>query len=905
MESPLSDISSPASFGHTAEKKSSNFFIKLIKGILLFVFILITLSFTIAHFFEDEIKGKLVAAINSQLKTELKIESFTLSLLKGLPNVSAELSNVLLDGSFSNDIAPLLEASTVSFSVPLLQLFSDKIDIKSVLIKDATLGIYINSKGVPNYRILKPSKDPDSSSDFHLGIKNAILQNVEIIYTNIGTDITSRMLIDDATLSGNFNSDQYALQSIGTGETYFLDFGDKRFLPGNELEFDFTLDIDMKENVYVFDKGDLKIDGNKFNITGDVINDPAGFIYNLKAKSKKGNLATLFTFLPAEYLAYFKDYKSSGTFLFDMSYKGQKTKNKNPKLSVRARLKDGEIKSKQLGKPIKEVSFSANFNNGKDQNLKSSSLKISDFKGYFNKKLTTMNLDIYNLDDPSVDLEVDGIVPVSSVYKFFNQDMLTDPSGELEIQHLKVQGKQNDMRSMANISRVKVSGDIAFKKVGLSINESPFTVDSGSLMLKGNNIQVHKLLIAGADSDASFSGSFKNLIPVMFADSTNSQNAILEFESELVSEKMDLDQLVNVFTSDEEVEEIGEESGWHSRLSGFLDGSFDAYIKDIHYNKLKGKEFEGGIDFENDILTIDGDVDAMDGSMAIEGELYLQESPKLIGEIEAKNIDVYKFFAQSENFGQSTIIAKNLKGKMNANMIINAFFDKRGVFLTDKLKVYAGLEIKNGELVNLKMLDKFSTYIKRKDLRHIKFTSLENWFEIDRGKIYIPAMFIQSNAANLMVSGTHTFDHDINYNIQFNPLQIVIAKFQKRRKVQKDQRNGIANMHYTVVGKVDDYEVSRNRKSVQRDFEASLERKEKIRRVLEDSFGEFDLHSEESTASVVKKKKPEPKVPTPVAKPKPVKQEIIQAQLDDDAIPEFEVEEENVEYIQFQGDDGD
>ena len=905
MESPTIDISSPPSFDNEPKKKPSHWLFKLIKGAALLVFILMTISFTIAHFFEDEIKDKLVDAINSQLKTELKIESFTLSLLKGFPNVSAELSNVVLDGTFSNDIAPLLEASTVSFSVPLMQLFSDKIDIKSVLIKDAALGIYINSKGIPNYRILKPSDNPDSSSDFHLGIEEAILQNVEIIYTNNGTDITSRLLIDDAALSGNFNSDQYALQSAGNGETYFLDFGDKRFLPGNDIDFDFTLDIDMIKNVYVFDKGDLKVDGNKFNITGDVINDPKGFIYNLKAKSKKGNLTTLFTFLPEEYLEYFKDYKSSGTFLFDMSYKGQKTLKTNPKLNVRARLKDGEINSKQLGKPIKDVSFSANFNNGKNQNMKSSSIKISDFKGYFNKKLTTMELDIYNLEDPRIDLEVDGIVPVSSVYKFLNQDMLTDPSGELEIHNLKVQGKQNDMRSMANISKVKASGDIDFKQVGLSINESPFTVDSGALRLKGNNIQVVDLLIAGADSDAMFSGSFKNLIPVMFADSTNSQNATLQFKSELVSEKMDLDQLVEVFTADENNDEVGEETGWHSRISGFLDGSFDAYIKDIHYNKLKGKEFEGGIDFEDDVLTIDGDVDAMDGSMALEGALYLNKSPKLVGEIEAKNIDVYQFFEQSENFGQNTILAKNLKGKMNANMIINAFFDERGTFLTDKLKVYAGLEIQDGELVNLKMLDKFSTYIKKTDLRHIKFTSLENWFEIDKGKIYIPAMFLQSNAANLMVSGKHTFDHDINYNVQFNPLQIVIAKFQKRRKVQKDQRNGIANMHYTIIGKVDDYEVSKNRKSVQRDFESSLQRKEKIRRILEDSFGDFDLHSDEATASTVKKKKPEPKAPAPSPKPKPKKKEVIQAQLDDDEIPEFDVEEENVEYIEFQGDDGE
>jgi len=623
-----------------------------------------------------------------------------------------------------------------------------------------------------------------------------------------------------------------------------------------------------------------------------------------KLNSKEGNLATVFTLLPEEYLEYFKDIESTGTFLFDFTYKGQKTLKENPKLSARVRLKDGEIQSTLLGKPIKDVSFTANFNNGKYKNLKSSSIKVSDFKGYFNKELTEMELDIYNLDDPSIDLELDGIIPVNSIYKFFKNDILSDAAGKLAIKDLKVQGKQNDMRSMSKIAKVKVSGEIEFNEAGLSVNSVPFTAENGSLVLKGNSIQVKDLQINGADSDATFSGNFKNLIPVMFADSTNSQNAELRFDSELISDKLDIDKLVDAFTSSEITDEEEEYTGWHSKISGFLDGTFDAYVKELNYNKLKGREFEGSLDFEEDILTIDGDVDAMDGSMSLEGKIYLIKEPKLVGEIEAKNIDVYKFFNQSNNFGQTTILDENLKGRMNANMIINAFFDDKGALITDKLHVYAGMEIHDGELVDLEMLEQFSSYIKIKDLQRIKFNNLENWFEISKGKIYIPVMFLQSNAVNLTVSGTHTFEHDINYNIKINAGQVLFNKLKKHDrtlKAQKDQRNGLLNLYYTVVGTVEDYKVSPNRKAVLKDFKASQYRKNKIRRSLEESFGKFDLRSTtiaENTKEVKAK-------PTPVKeKPAPKKEEVIQAKLDDDAIPEFDVEEENIEYIEFRGDDG-
>lgn len=907
MDSPFTDISTPTSFDQESESKSTSLLLKLAKGFLLLVFILLTISFAIATFFEDEIKEKLVDAINDQLKSELEVESFQLSLIKGFPNVSANFTNVVLDGTFQSNTAPLLEASSLSFTVPLVQLLSDNIQVKSVLIENGAVSIYVNSKGKPNYKILKSTSDSKRAENFQLDIEEAIFSNVEIIYTNKGTDITSRVRIDDASLSGNFRADNYALKSIGKGESYFLDIADKRFVPGHEINFDFILDIDMNKNLYAFEKGDLTLDDNKFHITGDIINDPEGYIYDIKAKSKDGNLASAFTLLPAQYLEYFNDIKSTGTFLFDLTYKGQETDEENPKLTARMHLKKGQIKSPLLSKPIKNVNFTASFNNGKYRSLKSSIIQVSNFKGYFNKELTQMELDIYNLEDPSIDLELDGTIPVNSLYKFLHKDMLSDAQGELDIKNLKVRGKHADMSSMSGISKVKVSGDIVFKKAGLSVNDYPFVAQKGILSLKGNNIQVKELALTGADSDATISGSFKNLIPVMFADSLNSQNAELSFESKLVSQNMDLDQLVDAFKTKDTEEEEDNDTGWHSKISGFLNGTFDAYVKQLNYGKLKGQEFEGSLDFEDDILTIDGDVEAMDGSMAIEGELSLTKTPKLVGEIEAKNIDVYALFDQANNFGQSTILAENIQGRMNSNMIINAYFDERGTFLTDKLHVYAGMEIHDGELVELDLLNSFDKFVKTEDLQHIQFTKLENWFEIHRGKIHIPVMFIQSNALNMEVSGTHTFDHDINYNVKINPMQIIASKLKKHnrtRRPQKDQRGGLIQWHYTIRGTVDDYVVNKNKSAVQDNFVTSKYKKDKIRSVLEDSFGAFDLNS--SVATNVKKKpvaKPEVKKETPAPKPQ---EEIIQAQVDDEVLLDFEVEdEEDTEYIQFQGDDGD
>ena len=71
---------------------------KIIKRIAIWLgiafFFLFIASVVIALMFEDEIGQQLVTQINKELVDDLKVESFRLSLIKGLPNVDADLQNI-------------------------------------------------------------------------------------------------------------------------------------------------------------------------------------------------------------------------------------------------------------------------------------------------------------------------------------------------------------------------------------------------------------------------------------------------------------------------------------------------------------------------------------------------------------------------------------------------------------------------------------------------------------------------------------------------------------------------------------------------------------------------------------------------------------------------------------------
>ena len=77
------------------------------------------------------------------------------------------------------------------------------------------------------------------------------------------------------------------------------------------------------------------------------------------------------------------------------------------------------------------------------------------------------------------------------------------------------------------------------------------------------------------------------------------------------------------------------------------------------------------------------------------------------------------------------------------------------------------------------MLENFAFALKAGDLERVRFTRLANFLEIRDRTIYIPAMFIQSSAINLTLSGSHTFDQYLEYYIKVNAGQVIANKISR------------------------------------------------------------------------------------------------------------------------------
>jgi hypothetical protein len=836
---------------------------KFLKRFTIFLTILLVVvllaAIVMTSLFEGKIGNKLIAEINKNLTTELSIQKFDLTVLSTFPSVSANLRGVNLQDTQGGS---LLKAENISLRFGLLSLLSSNIAVKSVVVSNGEVNIIIDRFGKPNYDIaVKPSEGEvetgeEESEGPNISLATAVLDNMALNYADERAKQDIRGLVTDATFSGQFSSSQFSLESEALLLSKYIQIEDKRFLANKNLGYNARISVDLEEGRYEFDKVDLEVEANEFRVDGAIESKDKSTYFDLYFDCKKGNLGSVLRLLPEQYLESVGEFKSKGDFLFNATIKGEASQRKNPSIKVELSLDDGNLSNPRMEEELKDVSFIATFDNGSYHSNKSAAFEIKEFKGYFDRELIELALRIENLDDPSVDFKADGVVPLKSIYGLFNNPAITNGSGELELRKIQIVGRYEDMINTSRISRVDARGQIEFDDASLTINEEKVLFDRGVLQLQDNSLSVSELVFEGAGSKMQFNGAAYNFIPVLFSTRKDREKAELEFEATLDSDVLDIDRLLSLSAvagapeegSQQEIDSVKiAQIQKREKITDFLKGRFNATIDNYNYNKIEGKDFIGKLEFENNQLAIEGKTKAMQGTFDLDGRLFFDDEPRLKAKLSCEAIDVSEFFEQTENFGQDLLTAENIKGLLDAKIAINAYWDEKGNFLDKELEVLAGIGIKEGELVKFKLLDSFSSFVNIKDLRNVKFTNMQNFLEVRKRRLYIPAMFIQSNALNLTISGEHSFDNEIQYNLKVNAGQVMANKFKRHDpelKPLKARRKGWFNLYYSILGTIDDYNIKSARKRVTSDFQLSEFRKREIQEALEKEFGYIQLVEE-------------------------------------------------------------
>lgn len=818
---------------------------RIIIGLAIVMLLLVLAAVVIAGFFQDAVGRKLIAEINKQLTTELTVGDFDLSLLRGFPNATASLHDVVVMDQFGEG---LLEAKDMAFHFRLLSLFGSQVKVHSVKISNGALNVHIDKRGKNNYDIFKPSES-ESESNFNISLKQAKLEDIELAYRD--DKLRQEMLtrVEEADFSGELSSKKYHLASTAKMASNFIDLNGIRYFAGKKWGYDANIYVDLEQGQFDFKKVKVLVEGNSFSLAGNIKKGKGFSDFDLVVTTDDADLSSVIAILPEQQLELLGGFSSEGKLHFSMDILGKLSATESPGTKATLTLQNGKLTHPYLKEPFKDVSFEATFTNGEGNSMQTSSFEIKDFKGYLHRELMTLRLKVEDLDDPFIDFQMDGALPMAYIYDFFEHPGITGGDGEIEINNLDIAGLYRDMVSIQHIAEVEMKGSLDFDDASLKINGEKITIDKGKLIFEDNLLSLQDVKIDGAGNEVYLKGNASNLLPVLFADSLNTKNAKLQFSGELNAPRLDLLKIRNM--TDVPVSEFTEKGGevygslktqkyiQRERLTDFLQGHFVASVEEFVYDKIEGKNFSGKLYFENSEMQVLGNAEGMDGDFALDGTIFFEKEPYLKVKLSGDKIDVKKFFYQADNAGQEIVRSEHLEGTMNTKMLIKAYWDSTGHFLSDKLHVWAGLGIQDGELKGLEILEEFSAFAKVDDLRRVRFEDMQNWIEIKDGKFYLPVLFIQNNAMNMSICGEQTFDDKIDYSIKVNAGQVLANKFKSgsNQKPIKAKKDGFFNLYFNVYGTLDKYKYETNKSKVKDMFARSEKQKRQIRAALIKEFG--------------------------------------------------------------------
>ena len=774
------------------------------------------------YYFGDETKKLVINELNNHLNIEISVADIQFSVLENFPYASVKFTDIKTKEKLIGNSSSLLRADKLSVLFNIYDIINRNYKIEKVFLKNAFLNIMIHKDGSNNFIIYKP---PDRSTSVDINLQKVIFQNVQISYINFPSDQEYLFRIDNGNMKGAFTASNYTLDVEGNFYSQHIKSGKTIFLKKRKLKVNLKIDVDKEKSIYSIASGRLNVAGLFFNVSGIVKSGLNNKFLDLNISADKSELNSFLGIVPAVYKEPLKDYVFNGELLFKAKIKGDFSGNKLPLIFFDFELENGKFDHPETGVSLKNVAFNGTFENGKSKSKKSFKLKLNGFKTDLKSGQIIGELNISNFEKPDVFVAINSVIDLNEIDNFIKIDNLQSVSGKLDL-NLQFENKLKSFRKFTinDFISSKTSGSMKISNVNIKLQNSPIKYNNinGTFKFNNKDLIVNDFTGNIAGSDFKLKGYFINILAYAFLP-----NEKINVKANFSSSYLNIDDLLKYQIKDSD-------TIYKLRFSDRLNFDLDLNIKKLKFRKFKAENIRGNFDMKEKKLFVENaSLNSMGGKTNISGTIDGTNHKRfwLNCEADFQDVNIHDLFYEFGDFGQDNLTSNHLQGKVNANVIYKSSISQD--LKIDPKSVYAlgDIIITDGELINFKPLYKLSKYIKHEELEHIRFSTLKNQIQIKDEVIYFSEMDVESNTLNINISGTHTFQNQIDYHVK-----ILLSELLSMEKWKEEQIDGIftegdglgrTTLFLKMTGDANDpdikYDTKAVRKKISSDFKSEKE----------------------------------------------------------------------------------
>ena len=797
---------------------------------------IIGISVLLVYVYENDVKNLIIKELNKHLKTEVHIDpkNIDLTILKTFPHCAIEFKDfTALDAKEFNSTDTLLYAKRLALIFNIKDLFNENYTIKHILLEDANCHLKVNKTGSANYLVWKSDSSSVTTNDsLKFALEKITLTNVKLTYKNSKQKIKLNTTLKNLNFKGKFNNSSYVLVSDGKAYVDLFQIDKVKYVTNKNLKL--NVELNVNGNSFTIKKSETTFNSTELISSGAFVVNDSLVSLDINFKGNNLDVASTLSLLPEKFQSKITDYSSDGVFYAN----GEAHYQAGKPFSVKSEfgIKNANIKYKPKGTTLSNVNLIGSL----VINEHHSELKLQHISANLNSNSFSGNVELTNFENPYIKLNVAAKTKLEELISFYPIDTLESVSGNIDVT-ANIEGLVSELQSNTYSPTIKANGEATITNIKAKFKQSEkeLNIPEGKVSLNERHLNIFGLKLIKGNSDVMLVGEMPDFLGYLF--DTKTPLAII---ANITSNNIQLEDFIFASKSGGSSEGIS--------IPDNFDFKINVNINNFTFGKFIADNIKGTVLLKNQKIALkDITLNATDGAIKLNAFADASsENIKISGDCELQKLNIQKLFAQLNNFGQTTLQDKHLRGYITANVDFTGTWNKKLEVDLNSINATSSILIERGELIGFKPLENLAKYIDVNELKLIKFSTLQSAIEIKNKVITIPRTSIKSSAINMELWGKHGFDNVIDYHIQLL-LSEILSKKQRANKnfdeelslVENDPENR-RSVFIVMSGPIDNPTIKYDKKGAKEKIKQDIKQeKQTLKNILKEEFGLFKKDS--------------------------------------------------------------
>ena len=752
------------------EKKKKSVGKKVFKWVLSIVLVLMIALISVPYFFKDKIVEMVAKTINNNINADVTFKEANLSLLKSFPSISLTIEDIAVANKapFLGDT--LFNAKELSLAINITELFKksdETVAIKSIAATEGNINIIFDKKGNGNFDIAiaddnEKSTTTTTESPFSLNINEYEFDNINFNYIDRSSNTKLSLENINHSGEGNFAEEVFNLDTETTGFLSF-DLDKTNYISKVKISLDAVIGIDLKNSKYSFKENTGYINQLPLEFDGFIQLVGDNQLYDLSFKTPTSSFKNALALLPKQYAGNLETIKTEGNFEVNGLVKGTLSNKTIPTFDINIASKNAFFKYADLPKAVKNINIDTKIGN-KTGFIKDTYVAINTLNFKIDEDAFSAHGSVKNIaSNPQINITAKGTLNLANIGKVYPAPLEKELAGILQANV----ATNFDMNSVdkGKYQNIKNSGEISvsdFKYEGTDV-ANPFFINKTSVSFNSNTITLNEFEAKTGSSDLSIKGNLNNFYGFVFKDEVLKGNFTLKSNKLIVADFIAADE-TNIETTETPSSTL--------KIPAFLDIKLTANAKKVMYDNINLANVAGDLYIHNETVDLKNlKTDVFGGNIGFNGSISTKSATsKFNMDLDLQQLNISDSFGTLDMLKSIAPIAKTIEGKINSTVNVSGTLNDD---MTPNLKTITGDLF--GKLLNpqinkdnSKVLSLLGDKVDFINLDKLNLDGINAILSFENGQVSVKPIPLKYNDIGMVISGSHSFDNAMNYNIVFD-----------------------------------------------------------------------------------------------------------------------------------------